>query len=461
MRKLLSCIIFAACITFIACGLTACVPEKTVQWSSDGKQAVVRSGGSLYLCDDQGNLSNPIAEGVEHAAWLPDSSHLILVCKHELSTWNDLVTTAPIGFDEKKIIDAAMTAKNEFLSYTGELENFRPSNSGLLTPGQWLAASFYLHLQGDPHLKEKMGDEWKELEKVKAEIRTVRVVQASTGPIENSPTLFTVLDEIQEIRVAPDGEAVAFVTNPSEVLGSGHASLFVHAVRAGVKPVLVADHVSTFPDWSPDSRDLVYIQGTAADEIKAQLGHISRRTVRNARGTLLQNPSKAEDLATVIFQNTLKVRCCPDGRIIFSAAEYVLPSINNQISNRLTLFSIYPGQMDAVTGILPRSTDKNLPNRVDLFEISPDGKYAAVPGNQGRVSIVTLAKGEVTAIINEKSTKDLLTIPVWRNSRQLCLVAPPKSGYTSSNRAEIILWSEDQSIVLSKSWPDKVLENLQ
>jgi hypothetical protein len=450
-------ILLAASMYLVACG-----PEKTVQWSADGKHAAIVSGGSLYLSDDQGNLSNPTADGVERVAWLPDSSRLVVVCKRELDAWDELVSMAPLGFDEKKIIAAAMTAKNEFSGYEGKLDDFRPSNAGSLTTEQWAAAVFYLKFLGDPGFKEKLGDGWKEIENMKAEVRTVRVMPASADPAENGISLFATLEEMDELRMAPDGGALAFVTRRGEGFGDGQVrSLSVIAARAGGKPVLVADRVSDFPDWSPDSRDLVYIRCETKDTGEMRLGRITRRTVRDTQGAILENPSDAVDLAMVIFRDTLKVRCLLDGRILFAAAEAALPAGNNQIVNRLTLFSLDPGQAGSVSRILPRSMDQNLPDRADLFEVSPDGRYIAVPGSKGRISKVTLATGEVTAIIGKDSSEDLRTIPVWRNSQQLCLVAPAGSGYASSKRDEVILWSEGQATIVSQSWPNKVLEGIK
>ena len=74
---------------------------------------------------------------------------------------------------------------------------------------------------------------------------------------------------------------------------------------------------------------------------------------------------------------------------------------------------------------------------------------------------MTLATGEVTAIIGKDSSGDLQTIPVWRGSQQICLIAPAGSGYTSSKRDEVILWSEGQATIVSQSWPDKVLEGIK
>jgi len=456
---------FASKITilFIAClYLAACGPEKTVQWSADGMQAAVVSGGWLYFCDAQGRLSDPVADEVESVAWLPDSSRLVVVSKRELATWDELVAAAPLGLEEKKIAAAALVARDEFYGYEGEQDEFRPSHATVLTSEQWAAAMLYLKSNADPGLKAKLGDQWKEFEDLKVEIRLVRVMPVVRDAAENGIAWFATLEEVKELRLSPDGGALAVVTRRGEGFGDGRvSSLSVFPAREGGKPALVAEGVAEFPDWSPDGRDLIYIHCETKDTGGTQLGRISRRTVRNAQGAILESPSQAVDLGVVIFGDTLRVRCLPDGRILFAAAEGALPSVNSDFSNRLTLFFLDPRQAGSISRIIPRSADERLPDRADLFEVSPDGKYAAVPGDKGRISRVTLATGEIVAIVDKDGTGDLHTIPAWRNSQQLCLIAPAGSGYTSSRRDEVILWSEGQASIVSQNWPDKVLEAIK
>lgn len=440
--------------------LAACEAEKAIQWSADGKWAVVLSDDSLYLCDDQGNLSGPLLKGVERAAWLPDSSHLAVVRKQDL-TWDELAATAPLGFDKQKIISAATIAANELHGYEGKLDDFRPSNSKALTSEQWTAALLYLKLHEGPWLEEKLGDDWKDIENLKAAVQSVWVIPAFSAPAENGIRFFATLDGIDDLRAAPDGRVLAIVTSH----GSGFddkrtTSLSVVDLRAESEPILVATRVSRFPDWSPDGRDIIFVRYEAEDTNETQLGRISRVSVRDAEGAILGKFSKAEDLATVLFQGAVKVSCLPDGRILFAAAEATLPAGKNQLSNQLTLFSLNPGEGGAISRILPGSADQNLPDLAGFFEVSPDGRNVAVPGSKGEVSIVTLASGELTPIIG-KGSADLRTIPVWRNSQQLCLVAPAGSRYTSSRRSEVILWSENQTTILSQHWPDSVLKNIE
>jgi hypothetical protein len=443
--------------------LGACGPEKTVQWSADGKQAAIVSGGLLYLGDDQGNLSKPLAEEVELVTWFPDSRNLVAVFKREIDTWPELVKTAPSGFDEKKIVAAALVARDEFYNYSGKLEDFRPSNAASMTTEQWTAALLYLKQEGQPRLKEKLGAEWKEVAEMKVEVRTIRTIAASALDAGSGIVLLTTLTEIADLRVAPDGGALAFVARRGEGFGDGRVgSLSVMPARTAGRPVLVADGVAEYPDWSPDGRSLFYVRCEARGSGAAALGNISRRMVRDAQGAILEDPPQGNNLVTVLFRDSLKVRCLPDGRVVFVAAEVTLPAVKKDIADRLTLFCVNPAQPDAVSRMLPRATEQTLPDRADLFEISPDAKYASFPGGKGRVSVVTLATGATTAVIDKDTSGELHTIPVWRNAEQLCLIAPPGSRYSSSSkRAEVMLWSQGKATLISTGWPDKILDGIK
>jgi hypothetical protein len=83
------------------------------------------------------------------------------------------------------------------------------------------------------------------------------------------------------------------------------------------------------------------------------------------------------------------------------------------------------------------------------------------PGGKGRVSVVTLATGESTAIVDADTQNDLRTIPVWRRSGELCLIVPAGSEYGSPTRSELVLWSQGKATVLSKRRPDDVVAGLK
>ena len=454
--------VFFMFLLLAALFVSACVPEKTVQWSTDGEQAAVLSNGRLYLCDSRGKLSNPLAEGVALTAWLPDSNHMVMVRKQEIDSWEELVKAAPLDFDEKKTIAAAMTARDELLNYSGDLDDFKPSNAGSLNMEQWALALFYLKERGDAPFLERTREVLTKLDDMKVEVRTVQVAAAFPDRTSVTVTLFTTLDEITDLRLSPDGGALAFVSRHAEGLGgSEETSLMAVPTEAGAPPIHVAAGVSAHPDWSPDGRSLYFVRCQGSRPDSASLGRMTRRMVRDARGTILVELPAAQDIATVVFRDTIKVRCLLDGRVLFAANEITLPAGEPQIPDRLTLFILDPATPASVHRIWPPSMDPKIPDRADLFELSPDQNRVAVPGSKGRVSVVTLATGESTAIIDKDGSDDLRTIPVWRNPDQLCLVVPAGSRYGSPRRSEVVLWSPGKVAPISRNWPDEVIAGIK
>ena len=340
------------------------------------------------------------------------------------------------------------------MRYQGKIEDFEPSRDSGLTEDQLNAAGIFLFLkqEADPRFKEKLGDQWKDFEGATADVRTLRLIHAPAEQ-ESDKVLLHSLSEIDELRLAPDGRALAFVTHSSEG-GSGTRgrTLSVLSLEANSTPVRVAEGVATFPDWSPDGRDLVFVRSD---------GVLARQTIRDERGEIVRELPEATDLAHVLFRQNLKVRCLRNGRVLFAANEVWLPAVTNDVPARMTLFEVDPAGQGRVKRVLARSLDEALPDLAELFELSPDQERVAIPGSKGRVSVVTLASGELATVVRADSKYGLRAAPVWRNNEQLSLVAPAGSDPVSTKRDEVVLWSAGKLIAISKDWPDSVIPVLK
>lgn len=446
----------------LALFIAACRPEKLVQWSPDAKRAAVIANGTLFIADEQGALSRPIAEGVTRMSWLPNSTQALVVIERKVGSWDDLVRLAPVDLKEKEIIAAAQAATEELLGYEGKIDDFKPSNAAALTGEQWAAAFLYTKNQGDLRLKQKLGEkEWKDFEELEVDVRSLRIIAMTTNPAGDGQTLLTMMTEIGEPRIAPDGAAAAIVTKHTRGWsGSEDRALSVISLSAGSTPVYVAGHVSEYPDWTPDGSGLVFIRcenDPAGDSSGDSIAIVGKRTVRDKAGAVTTELPPPIDLARVLFGDHLKVRCLRDGRIIFSAHEVSLPAAVNEFPGRITLFEIQPGTPVAVNRLLPDSIEQGLPDRLDLFELSPDQKRIAVPGSKGKVSVISLGKGEIELVVDKDGPNDLLTIPVWRDNNQLCFGVPPGSPMGSARRAEIVLWGLGQPRIVSLLWPESAV----
>jgi len=462
MRRRLKAGAILAVLLSLALFVAACGPEKLVQWSPDGKRVAVMSNGTLFVADEQGSLSRPIAEGVTRMSWLPDSTQALVVSERKVKSWDEMVKLAPVGFKEKEIITAAHAATEDLLGYPGEIDDFKPSNAAALTGEQWGAAILYIKSQGDLRLKQKLGEkEWKDLEELEVEVRSLRVISMVAGTAGDGRALLMTLSEIGEPRISPDGAAAAIVTKHTRGwFGSAHEVLSVISLSPGSTPVQVADHVSQYPDWTRDGSTIVFIRSESeqdGDSKGDSIGVVAKRAVRDKAGAITAEFPPAINLAKVLFGDTLKVRCLRDGRILFSAHEISLPAADKGFPGRITLFEIQPGTTVIVKRLLSGAVEQGLPDRVDLFELSPDEKRVAVPGSKGRVSVISLEKGEIDAVVDKDGQNDILSIPVWRNNDQLCITVPPGSPLGSARRAEIVLWGLGQPVSISQHWPDSAI----
>jgi dipeptidyl aminopeptidase/acylaminoacyl peptidase len=115
-----------------------------------------------------------------------------------------------------------------------------------------------ISFDGKTHLKIAKGDypvispDSKQLVFLKEGQVWLAAVDSSTTP----KSLFTVRGQVSDLQWAPDGSAIAFVTNRQD-----HAFIGVYTFRGNaVKWMAPSFHRDRSPRWSPDSKSLVFIR---------------------------------------------------------------------------------------------------------------------------------------------------------------------------------------------------------
>jgi hypothetical protein len=175
---------------------------------------------------------------------------------------------------------------------------------------------------------------------------------------------------------------------------------------------------------------------------------------------------EAEDLAALVFDNMSAARCLADGRILFASADANLPAATAEMQKAESLFTFTPGDPAKVARVVPADTKTPLPEDI-LFDLSPDQKHVSVAGGNGQVAVLTLADGQITWVQKEEEGKEnkLQMLPSWRKAGELCFIIPAAKGDPAAKGAAdvrnvVALWSAGKITVISKAWPDAVLENL-
>jgi hypothetical protein len=434
----------------IALTLCGCL-QRRLFWSPDGQRAAVIGNDGLRLCDASGKLSKPVAEDVSLVAWLPDSRHFIAARKTTVKTWEE--ASAVLSPERREaVLKLAEPLRAEVMAHTGDWSKFKPQSAGEVTPGELTALILYVRDHRREGLPEKMGEKWKEVEAMKAEVHLLQVYEATDTGAAEGQTLLRTLDPFAELRPSRDGKVLAFVQSVS----NGELRLSVLPTSGGELRT-VAQPVAVYPDWSADDRSLVY----ATTEVRPpegseaiQLGSLTQRRIRDESDAILKDFGKPEDGVGMMFWPELKVRCLRDGRIVFSGGEVSLPAAKDDMPQSLTLFSVDPGKRPTVARLIPRAAEAKLPNGLSdaNFELSPDETRIVVGGDDS-VAVLTLASGQLEWVVSETGWKTE-SKPAWRTSEELSVFVPAKSKFGSAERQEVVLWSKaEEARCLSCGWP--------
>jgi len=452
------------CLTLIlGLGLViaaGCLPRQLVVWSPDGARAVVMDSNSTSLCNGDGKLATLDIGTVQAAAWMPDSKRVLLAVQKSADKWAQLaavlddstrqavITTAD---DFEKAILATPAGEELTDKGTQDIAKKVFENRGSLAP----AATVYLRDARPDAMRKRLGDKWKDIEeKMSVAYTQLGLYDLDGMSLKPGPVILNSLKGVNELRLAPAGKAVVFVTGADRT-GSTF-TLWLAPMTANAAPREIADGVAIFPDFSADGRHVVYIQAAKPLEGKAApLGTLARRQVADANGPLAELPD-AEDLAALVFDNMLAARCLADGRILFSSADANLPAALAEMQKTKSLFTFNPGEPAKVTRIVPTKGENQLPEDM-LFDLSPDQKHVSIAGTNAKVCVVTPADGQIMWVQQEEGKLQML--PSWRRAGELCFIIPAAKG-APNGRSEVALWSAGKTTVISKAWPDAVLENL-
>lgn len=440
---------------------SGCWPRQLVVWSPDGGRAVVMDANSTSLCDADGKLTRQDIGTVQAAAWTPDSKRVLLAVQKSATTWPQLaealnkptkqaVINAADDFEKAILAKPADAKLTEDKALEPIVKKVFEKRGSLIAP-----ALAYLRDSRPDALRKRLGKKWQELDKLSVGYTQLRLFELDGLSLKPATVILNSLQGVQELRLSPDGRAVAYVTGSDREKNS--FTLWVAPMTAKATPRELADRVAMFPDWSVDGQHLAYVQAAAGTDSKSlKLGTLARSHVADANGALLAEPPDAKELAGLIFADTLIVRCLADGRLLFSSAEVALPTTAADMPEQMSLFAVDPARPAVVTRMIPRQSEAKIPKQL-LFELSPDRTHVSIAGNDAKVCVMTLADGRITLV--QRTEGKLQMLPSWRAPAELCFIIPPAKDDPKA-RPEVALWSAGKTKIISKDWPDEVMEKL-
>ncbi len=430
-----------------------CVTKRIV-WSPDGKLAAVIGEKGLYLCDSEGKLSELLGPGIMLAEWFPDSRRLAVVRGFACKSWSEV----------QPVLDQATRGRIETAGKAAikELDAGHDLNAALEAAGlpdgreKSLLGVYLKSVEG---VVKKAGSNGPFLESIETKRFELCVAAVSDGKLTLGPPLASGLQEISDLRVAPGGTAIAYTCEPDDAAAQHEFDLKLVSVAESQPAKAIARRVSAFPDWTADGHSLVFIKAMGASGSDLlRLGSVARRRVLSDAGQI-EVDEKIDELVGVLFDESGKVRCLKDGRILFSAIEAHLPTTAVDMPQRQQLFALDPDRQSTLTPLIPRSVQGSVPDNLSFFEVSPDMARVSLAGEKSAVAILTLATGAVELVQPAADSNAAGATPVWRNATELCYISVPKleSAFSAS---EVALWKKDRAYFLSETWPDEVRKGL-
>ena len=435
--------------------------EQHLVWSPDGKRAAVVAKDGLHFCDPEGELTPLLLPDVDQVAWFGDSQRLAVSRVHKVGDWASIARI--LGSERASAVAAEAEGIWSKLQDGGQW--------GILTMavGKGERQALVKLCLRDRHGKELQArlspGDWDSLKSAEVEVADLLVARLDGDQIRPGTVLHEGLEKIEDIRVSPGNRAIAFATDQSADNDKECRLLLAPVDAAGA--TTVAEHTAAYPDWTPDSRSLVYAQAAEGGKNEdLRLATLVRREVVGDTGQI-KLQEKPDELASLVFSNLTRVRCLRDGRIVFNAAEFSLPMTTKDVdAEREKLFVLDPARQATLGRLVLRGEEANLPKNLTFFEPSPDEKQILVGGFDGEVGVLTLATGDV-AVWQKAGEYGLMAAPVWRTPDEITYARrnPAENRKPPARKAEIVLrkgepGKGDPEKVLSRGWSDDTLTSV-
>ncbi len=455
--------LLTACLALGLCLLAGCLEDRLV-WSPDGRVALVIAaaedgdgGGGAYLCDALGHLSPLLVPHVYQAAWLGDSQRVILARTREIQSTAELA--AALGPARAQAIADKAELDWQRIQ-TGESLEQLSEEAAKLGDADLLAEVLYLRERHDSALQRRFGEDWRQTQAIPIQLHSLVLAKVDQDRVVLETTLRVDTTQIADLRPSPDDRAIAFTCGSPIQSGALQQLLVIPADGSG-PAVVAAAHAGRYPDWSPDSRALVFLQSDSAGGDDLHLGTLARQEVALAGGRVAL-AGKRKDLAEVVFDASDRVRCLRDGRVLFAAPDVHFPGPASANGRHEQLFAVDLAGDEPVAPLIPKDRRADLPPVLAAFAVSPDEKQILLSSDSGDLQVLTLRSGKVEQLAGALNSGGHYPAAAWRKAGEFTYSAKislatgkPALASDRATRNAIILRHGDEETVLSRAWTDE------
>ena len=469
-----------------------CIPEDSLEWSDDGSVGLLRVEGALYLVDGEtGQLTEIAAENVQ--PWPDISKDGSLIAYSRVVHCDNLsegLKMLPEG-QVKMITYYAGQMAEDIIGKGGLIDNKFPEPPvDILKPDdvkEWVIR--FMCENADDELTNALGEEGMKLGKGK-ELEYNQVIVVPKNNFSNKSIVTTGIFPIMATHLSPDKKYVAYIMNAQYTGQDMEYSLYAASLKDDIKDMLVEQRVAIGFDWSKDSKRIAYMNADSSDlDEDMVLGTLNEIEVVDALMGLLCKQhdipeegsvqtydctKSAESLAGTVFNPWMKIRYGIGERIFFSTVNLPLPT-SNMDEPGYSVFC-YDPVINTVTDIMPSEASSYASQSIDMlqFELSPDGKIISVPMKNNRFLGFELGKDDIGVPITEEEgfgdDETAKLVPTFKGNDEVSFLVSENSHFLTESgqdteknaRKEIIILNKNDLSyrILSKSWPDEIIENL-
>jgi hypothetical protein len=456
--------------------IAGCIPEDSLQWNYDGSKGIYSKKGALFLVDGSTGALTQIADKQTSAFWpaiSPDGSQIAYSQIIKVSDFNNAFNLLPAA-QTGEIKNSAVILRHEILARDVFDGNFPPLND--TSNEQHLAwVQRYVVENADTQLAGKIGPELIRKTKEK-ELTYYQLTLSHAADPNNKKIIMTSDRQLWRQKFSPDSKLLAFIIdNINGKTFEAGFDLYITNLAQNTPPALIAPAVSCSYDFRPDSSAFAFLspEDENLKDQKLALGSLVEFTLFNADGKFLtypHNESHTKEYAGVIYNSWMSVTYARNDRIFFSSGKLTVPS--GKIDTEKGSVFCADTLTGAVSDILPQLALDFTQGNYDLFQLSHDSRKLLLPGNKNTVGIYAMGpdieNSKILVDSNEGFGEDAppKLVPQWKGQDQVSCLVDAKSHYLTNdpniphNRKEIVILDDKGNLVqiLSKSWPDELLE---
>lgn len=460
MKNLVKTALILSCLWVVGC-----LPSERLGWSPDGKCLAVVTPAGLRLSTPDGLLSPATCEGVHAAAWLPDSSGLVVMRQTELDSWDAAKALVPAAEATRieELAEGIPDLATALLKVTGgDDDKLEPLLQAFgFRDLELLGLAYHCALQTRraaleaalaSHGTAKLVKELLEA-KPSFKVNEIAVVLTQGEQSLGAPRpLVRSLFPLGAPVPAPEYPLVAFTAGKTLRVVALDGSALLEVADSALGPCA----------WSPDGLSLVHLVPTTplpqAGEDDLMLAELRQNAVVDAAGNLLERCPLPTTLAAVAVAGPQRLAVLPDGRILFASMATTLPATPDSMAKGEQLFLLDPALGIQARPVPVVVDPAGWSGSFQYFVLSPDGKMVAVvDGGSDAVALLELATGKVEIVAPDRGHK-CRTLPAWRYHNELSFVAFPNEN---SERPEVMHLTPGQPMrVLSGTWEANIVNPL-